>query len=88
MTFIVLRFRTFMALKNAIRGVIHKPKLPNSFCFLDHFIIIGVYFGINYHDNVKHLGMTRGRRLFIHLIIGFIHEVAVTVSNHFRKIFC
>ncbi|RXH92967.1 hypothetical protein DVH24_011991 [Malus domestica] len=31
---------------------IHKPRLPQSFCFLDHFIIIGVCFGINYHDLV------------------------------------
>ncbi|KAB2619941.1 DNA-directed RNA polymerases II, IV and V subunit 3-like [Pyrus ussuriensis x Pyrus communis] len=47
---------------------IHKPRLPHSFCFLDHFIIIGVYFRINYHNlvgfriNVKDFGKTYGRR--------------------------
>ncbi|RXH76037.1 hypothetical protein DVH24_042824 [Malus domestica] len=42
---------------------IHKPRLHHSFCFLDHFIIIGVCFGINY-DNVEDFGRTCGRRLF------------------------
>ncbi|CAN6695460.1 unnamed protein product [Malus baccata var. baccata] len=48
---------------------IHKPRLPYSFCFLDHFIILGVCFGINYHNlvgfriNVKDFGRTCGRRL-------------------------
>ncbi|KAB2615161.1 DNA-directed RNA polymerases II, IV and V subunit 3-like [Pyrus ussuriensis x Pyrus communis] len=53
---------------------IHKPKLPHSFCFLDQFIIIGVCFRINYHDNVKDLGRTRGRRLFTDLNVELIHE--------------
>ncbi|CAN6573079.1 hypothetical protein C1H46_024665 [Malus baccata] len=40
-----------------------------SFCFLDHFIIMGVYFEINYHDlvgfriNVKDFGKSCGKRL-------------------------
>ncbi|KAB2617564.1 DNA-directed RNA polymerases II, IV and V subunit 3-like [Pyrus ussuriensis x Pyrus communis] len=48
---------------------IHKPRLPHSFCFLDHFIIIVACFRINYHDhvgfriNVKDFGRTYGRRL-------------------------
>ncbi|KAB2600706.1 DNA-directed RNA polymerases II, IV and V subunit 3-like [Pyrus ussuriensis x Pyrus communis] len=47
---------------------IHKLGLPHSFCFLDHFIIIGVCFGINYHDfvgfriNIKDFGKTCGKR--------------------------
>ncbi|KAB2631229.1 DNA-directed RNA polymerases II, IV and V subunit 3-like [Pyrus ussuriensis x Pyrus communis] len=48
---------------------IHKFGLPHSFYFLDHFIIISVYFGIDYHDlisfriNVKGFGRTCGRKL-------------------------
>ncbi|KAB2602672.1 DNA-directed RNA polymerases II, IV and V subunit 3-like [Pyrus ussuriensis x Pyrus communis] len=48
---------------------IHKPRLPHSFCFLNHFIIICVCFGINYHDfvgfriNVKDFGRTYVRKL-------------------------
>ncbi|CAN6720639.1 unnamed protein product [Malus baccata var. baccata] len=47
---------------------IDKHRLLHNFCFLDHFIIIGVCFGINYHNlvgfriNVKDLGKTCGRR--------------------------
>ncbi|RXH94236.1 hypothetical protein DVH24_023920 [Malus domestica] len=43
---------------------IHKPRLPHSFCFLDYFIIVGVCFGINYHNNVEDFGRTCGRMLF------------------------
>ncbi|CAN6719287.1 unnamed protein product [Malus baccata var. baccata] len=73
----ILCFRTSMALIDSTCGYktifscidIHKPRLPYSFCFLDHFIIIVVCFGINYHDlggfriNVKDFGRTCGRRL-------------------------
>ncbi|KAB2627099.1 DNA-directed RNA polymerases II, IV and V subunit 3-like [Pyrus ussuriensis x Pyrus communis] len=55
-----IRFRTCMALRSnratlitlvdSIYADIHKPRLPYSFYFLDHFIIIGVCFGTNYHD--------------------------------------
>ncbi|RXI01085.1 hypothetical protein DVH24_001319 [Malus domestica] len=60
------RFRTSMALRTLIAPVdfihvdIHKPRLPHSFCFLNHFIIIGVCFGINYHDFIgRALGQSR-----------------------------
>ncbi|RXH85431.1 hypothetical protein DVH24_002529 [Malus domestica] len=43
---------------------IHKPRHPHSFFFFNHFIIISVCFGINYHDNVKDFGRTCGRRLY------------------------
>ncbi|RXI00634.1 hypothetical protein DVH24_000868 [Malus domestica] len=48
---------------------IHKPGLPHSFYFLDHFIIVGVCFRINYHDLVgfriivKDFGKTCGKKL-------------------------
>ncbi|CAN6701160.1 unnamed protein product [Malus baccata var. baccata] len=48
---------------------IHKPRLPHSLCFLDHNIIRGVCFGINYHDlvgfriNVKDFGKTCRKKL-------------------------
>ena len=35
---------------DSTRANILKPKLLHSFCFLDHFIIIGVCSGISYHD--------------------------------------
>ncbi|KAB2599603.1 DNA-directed RNA polymerases II, IV and V subunit 3-like [Pyrus ussuriensis x Pyrus communis] len=65
-------FRTSMALRrnraalitlvDSIRVDIHKPRLPHIFCFLDHFIIIGVCFRINYDDFISRaLGRMRKR---------------------------
>ncbi|TQD77357.1 hypothetical protein C1H46_037113 [Malus baccata] len=66
-------FKTSMALRSnqsalitlvdSICVDIHKPRLPHSFCFLDHFIIIGVCFGINYHDFIGRALGRRRRRL-------------------------
>ncbi|KAB2632992.1 DNA-directed RNA polymerases II, IV and V subunit 3-like [Pyrus ussuriensis x Pyrus communis] len=51
---------TSIALKSIIFPCtdIHKPRLLHSLCLLDHFIIIGVCFGINYH--VTNFGRTYG----------------------------
>ncbi|KAB2610949.1 DNA-directed RNA polymerases II, IV and V subunit 3-like [Pyrus ussuriensis x Pyrus communis] len=49
---------------------IHESRLPHNFCFHDHFIIIGVCLGINYHDlvgfriNIKDFGKTCEKRLY------------------------
>ncbi|TQD78547.1 hypothetical protein C1H46_035908 [Malus baccata] len=53
---------------------IHKPRLPHSLCSLDPFIIIGVCFGINYHDNAKDFRMTCGFRLLIDSNVRLLHE--------------
>ena len=64
---------------------IRKPRLSHSFCFLDHFITIGVCFGINYSDFVgQNFGRTYGKSFAME---ARITEVTSTIKRLEENLF-